>query len=62
MLKQDEVSEHLNGLHEKYVLIPIDNAANDIAIICKDYYVTVILKEMGILETGNETYQKINKK
>ena len=44
-----------------YVLFPTDKAANNIAIICKKYYVTVILKEIGILLAGNETYEKINK-
>ena len=51
--------EYLNELHEKYVLVPIDKAANNIAIICKKYYVTVILKEIGILDAGNETYKII---
>ena len=41
-----------------YVFVPIDKAANNIAIICYD---TVILKEIGILDAGNEMYEKINK-
>ena len=45
MLKQDAVIEYLNELHEKYVLVPIDKAANNIAIICKKYPVTGILNE-----------------
>ena len=45
----------------KVVLVPIDKAVNNIAIICKKYYVTVILKEIGILDAGNETYEKFNK-
>ena len=61
ILKQDALIECLNELHEKYVLVPIDKAANNIAIICKKYYVTVILKEIGILGAGNETYEKFNK-
>ena len=56
MLKQDAVIEHLHELHKKYVLFPIDKAANNIAIICKKYYGTVILKKIGILDAGNETY------
>ena len=61
MLKQNAVIEYLNELHEKYVFVPIDKADNNIAIICKKYYVTVILKEIGILDAANETYEKINK-
>ena len=44
VLKQDTVIEYSNKLHEKYVLVPIDKAANNIAIIWKKYYVTLILK------------------
>ena len=61
MLKQDIVIEYLHELHEKCVLVPIDKAANNTAIICKKYYVTVILKEIGILDAGNETYEQIHK-
>ena len=61
VLKQDAAIEYLNELHEKYVLVPINKATNNIAIICKKYYVTVILKEIGILDAGNETYEKIDK-
>ena len=35
VLKQNEVIEYLNELHEKQVLVPIDKAANNIAIISK---------------------------
>ena len=38
-----------------------DNIANNIAIICKKYYFTAIFKEIGRLDTRNETYEKINK-
>ena len=51
----------MNELHEKYVLVSIDKAANNIVIIFKKYYITVILKEIGILDAGNEMYEKINK-
>ena len=36
--------------------VPINKAANNIAIICKKCYVTIILKEIGILDAGNERY------
>ena len=58
ILKQPDVVEYLNDLHSKYVLVPIDKAANNIAIICKKFYVSVILKEVGILGSGNDTYEK----
>ena len=40
------------------VLVPIDKAANNVSIICKRYYVEVILKEIGIIGEGNNTYER----
>ena len=61
VLKREDVVEYLENLHKNFVLVPIDKAGNNIAIICKRYYVEVILKEIGEIETGNDTYQKIEK-
>ena len=60
-MRQTLRSEYLHELHEEYVLVPIDKGASNIAIISKKYYVTVILKEIEILDAGNETHEKINK-
>ena len=38
------------------MLVPINKASNNIAIICKRFYVKVILEEIGILDVGNRTY------
>ena len=57
VLKRDDVQTYLNYLHKHFVLVPIDKAANNITIICKHFYVEVILKEIGVLdELGNPTY------
>ena len=61
VLKRPEVIEYLKKMHEKYVFVPIDKAGNNIAIICKRYYVEVILKEIGHLGNGNSTYEKTPK-
>ena len=58
VLKREEVISYLEKSQEKYVLVPIDKAANNFAIICKRFYVSVILKEIGILGSGNKTYEK----
>ena len=60
VLRQEEVVEYLKTLHNKYVLVPIDKAANNVAIICKKYYTEVILKEIGILGECSNTYKKVN--
>ena len=59
MLKQDAVIEYLNDKHEKYIFVPIDKTTNNVAIICKKYSVTLILKE--ILDVVNETNERLNK-
>ena len=41
-------------------MCPIDKAANNIAFICKKYYVQVLLKELGLLSATSNTYQQLN--
>ena len=60
-MKQTEVINYLENLHKKFVLVPIDKAANNIAVICKKYYVEVILKEIGFIGMGNSTYSQSEK-
>ena len=61
VLKRPDVVEYLKQLHKTYVFVPIDKAGNNIAIICKRYYVEVILKEIGQIGNGNSTYEKSSK-
>ena len=41
-------------------MCPMDKAANNIAIICKKYYVQILPKELGLLNTKSNTYQQVN--
>jgi len=61
ILKEPNVIEYLKELHRKYVLVPIDKASNNVAIICKKYYVEVILKEISVSTEGNCTYENTSK-
>ena len=61
VLKRRDVVDYLEQLHKKFVFVPIDKAGNNIAIICKRYYVEVILKEIGQIGSGNSTYEKSSK-
>ena len=38
----------------------IDKAANNIAFVCKKYYVQVLLKELSLLNIRSNTYQFVN--
>ena len=59
-LRDANVIRYLTDLHNKYVIVPIDKAANNIAIICKRFYVTRLLKEVGALGNPSQTYQLSN--
>ncbi len=61
VLRRPEVVEYLKQLHENFVLLSIDKAGNNIAIVCKKYYVEMILKEIGHIGPDNSTYEKIDK-
>ena len=56
VLKDEDVIRYLADFHLKYVIVPIDKAANNIAIICKQFYVNRLLKEIGALGSPNATY------
>ena len=60
MLRDPEVVSYLNILQKQYVMCPIDKAANNIAFICKKYYVQVLIKELGLLSATSNTYQEVN--
>ena len=60
ILNDLQVKQYLNSLHEKYVIVPIDKASSNLAIICKKYYTEIILKELGVLGERNNTYVLVN--
>ena len=60
VLKDENVVRYLAEFHNKYVVVPIDKAANNIAIICKRFYVMRLLKEVGALGNPGPTYQLSN--
>ena len=43
--------DSLNSLHEKYVLVPDDKAANNVIVVCKIYYLDVVIKEFNSTKT-----------
>ena len=56
ILRRSEVTEYLQNLQSKFVLVPIDKASNNVSIICKKFYIEVILKEIGVIGEGSTTY------
>ena len=60
MLKNPKVITYLKLLQKQYDICSIDGAGNNIAFICNQYYVQVLLKELGLLNTTSNTYLEVN--
>ena len=60
LLQDPVIKEDLERLQNKYVVVPIDKAANNYAFICKRYYVMRLLAEVGILNGSSQTYRHIH--
>ena len=62
IFQQESVKRYLNHLHKRFVIVPVDKASNNYSIICRQFYLEVLMKELGIQETGitgNDVYQHI---
>ena len=60
ILKDEDALAYLKELQSKYVMVPIDKAANNISIICKRFYVMRLLKEVGAIGKPDPTYELSN--
>ena len=57
VLNSNNVASSLSSLHDKYVVVPVDKASNNIAFVCKTYYINCLLDELGLNDNkGNPTY------
>ena len=57
ILEDEEALSSLSELHRKFVIVPIDKATNNVAIICKRFYVQKLLNEVGIPGNTSSTYK-----
>ena len=55
-LSDPEVKSYLEDMHRRFVIVPIDKAANNFAFICKKFYVSRILAELHV-NGGSNTYK-----
>ena len=39
-------SMHIKEFHKRYVLVPADKASNNIIVVCKKYYIDMIVNEL----------------
>ena len=57
LLRDDAVKNALADLHNKFVVVPIDKASNNVAIICKRFYIQTLLDEVGVPGDASSTYK-----
>ena len=43
-------------MHENFVLVPTDKASNNVIVVCKKYYLDVVIKELSL----NNTYKEVH--
>ena len=48
ILRSADVTSYLEDMQKKFVFVPTDKASNNIAVICKKFYIEQALKELGI--------------
>ena len=61
VLKDPTTVAYLENLHKKFVIVPIDKASNNVAIVCKRFYITSILDELGIPGNSSPTYELVER-
>ena len=53
--------KYLEEFHRRFVLVPADKASNNILVVCKKYYLDVVLKELNMNNgTRPQTYTPCN--
>ena len=56
VLKSRVNLDNLNKLHDNFVLVPADKASNNVIVVCKKYYLDVVIKELSL----NNTYKEVH--
>ena len=59
ILNDPDVKDTLRRLHDDFVSVPADKAANSVIVVCKKYHIETLIKELGINTTNtspNSTY------
>ena len=47
-LSSPDVINALDNIHKDFVVVPIDKAIGNIALVCKRFYASVITRELGL--------------
>ena len=60
VLEDRNAKKCLSKLQEKYVIVPIDKASNNVAFICKRFYANILCDELGMTGSVSSTYTQVN--
>ena len=61
MLSSPDIRAALENVQKDFVVVPIDKATGNIALVCKRFYASVIAKELGLGNNNTtDTYNSIN--
>ena len=53
-----DVKNALDNIHKDFVVFPIDRATDNIALVCKRFYASVITRELGLNnDSSTDTYK-----
>ena len=56
-LSSPDVINALDNIHKDFVVVPIDKATGNIALVCKRFYASVITRELGLNKNSStDTY------
>ena len=59
VLKKNKHIKYLKDLHKEYVLIPADKVSNNNTVVCKKYYIQVIISDLMNTFGGQNTYHTV---
>lgn len=60
VLHDKEVMDYLHELQKRFAIVTIDKAANNFAFVCKKFYVSKLLAEIGVNTEGSNTYSQVD--
>ena len=61
-LERKDVKEYLENFQKNFVFVPTYKASNNISIVCKGFYIQMLLKEVGFfgnVKKQDRAYQEI---
>ena len=61
ILEIKDVKEYLENFQKDFVFIPTDKASNNISIVCKGFYIKILLKEVRFFDNEKNKTGHIRK-